>query len=467
MSPPLPILGWVRCVTATVALLAAAAAGFLPADKARASAYRFNNIADTSGPFSVVATPQAINNDGVVVFQADLDSGPRGLFTSNGDSFTTIADTTGQISNFGWHDLNNDGTVAFEAFLRNGEDGVFVGDGGPVTMLYDTASRPLESLGNSRVTINDGGGVAFSALRQNPVTFETETVIFSTDGESLRVVADENGPYDSVWWPVINNGGDVAFYAELEAGGRAVLKESDGGITTLYELPSDIYSVHLPFPFNNNGVLGLVIGRADSLKDMLVTTDGGPIDVIAERTESFICCSHVGLNDDGQVAFVSAWETLGKQRLGVFTGSDPINDRVILEGDSLFGSTVTYADQFAVTPINNHGQVTFHYHLENGVEGIAVATPILDVPGDTNGDGRVDIDDLNAVRNNFGAMGDPDGTLDGDAFPFDGLVDIDDLNAVRNNFGAMAAPVPEAATWILTVIGAPVVLLAGLRWRES
>lgn len=63
--------------------------------------------------------------------------------------------------------------------------------------------------------------------------------------------------------------------------------------------------------------------------------------------------------------------------------------------------------------------------------------PVL---GDTNGDGRVDIDDLNSVRNNFGSTkpGTP-GDTNGD-----GRVDIDDSNNVRNNFGAgpaaLAAP---------------------------
>jgi hypothetical protein len=50
-------------------------------------------------------------------------------------------------------------------------------------------------------------------------------------------------------------------------------------------------------------------------------------------------------------------------------------------------------------------------------------------PGDTDFDGDVDLDDLNNVRNHFGATG------LGDTWPFDGDVDLDDLNAVRNNFG--------------------------------
>jgi hypothetical protein len=73
------------------------------------------------------------------------------------------------------------------------------------------------------------------------------------------------------------------------------------------------------------------------------------------------------------------------------------------------------------------------------------------IEGDTNADRLVNIDDLNAVRNNFGETGPDDGTLEGDAFPFDGQVDIDDLNSVRNNFGAGAA-VPEPNTALLAAL---------------
>ena len=78
----------------------------------------------------------------------------------------------------------------------------------------------------------------------------------------------------------------------------------------------------------------------------------------------------------------------------------------------------------------------------------------------------MNIDDLNHVRNNFGATGPDDGSLAGDTFPFDGGVDIDDLNAVRNNFGAnagvsAAVPVPEPATASLAMLAA--MILAAIR----
>jgi hypothetical protein len=82
-----------------------------------------------------------------------------------------------------------------------------------------------------------------------------------------------------------------------------------------------------------------------------------------------------------------------------------------------------------------------------------IGTPVLD--GDTNGDGVVDIVDLNNVRNNFGSSGNP---VLGDTAPFNGTVDITDLNNVRNNFGATlpggANAVPEPSTWGLAACGA-------------
>jgi hypothetical protein len=68
--------------------------------------------------------------------------------------------------------------------------------------------------------------------------------------------------------------------------------------------------------------------------------------------------------------------------------------------------------------------------------------------GDTNGDGKVNIQDLNNVRNNFGGAGLGD-TIGSD----DGLVTITDLNNVRNNFGAggPSNAVPEPGSVVLAV----------------
>jgi len=79
---------------------------------------------------------------------------------------------------------------------------------------------------------------------------------------------------------------------------------------------------------------------------------------------------------------------------------------------------------------------------------------MADVPSDTDGDGDVDLDDLFAVRNNFGvasgatrAMGDVAPHPDGD-----GAVDLDDLFMVRNNFGT-GLTVPEPMTLSIIALG--------------
>jgi len=98
-------------------------------------------------------------------------------------------------------------------------------------------------------------------------------------------------------------------------------------------------------------------------------------------------------------------------------------------------------DDDVVNGFNSKNVVVVKYTLLGGA-----------VPGDTDGDGDVDLDDLFAVRNHFGTASGAtraDGDTDGD-----GDVDLDDLFAVRNNFGTGVAPVPEPVTLSLLCAGA-------------
>lgn len=106
---------------------------------------------------------------------------------------------------------------------------------------------------------------------------------------------------------------------------------------------------------------------------------------------------------------------------------------------------------------------TYRLMLDNptaGDAGLAASSVVFTVvgdgsvetqPGDANGDGKVDLTDLNLVRNNFGATGEG---VPGDTPPFDQKVDLGDLNAVRNHFGeSLPNPVPEPATWGMALLG--------------
>ena len=93
-------------------------------------------------------------------------------------------------------------------------------------------------------------------------------------------------------------------------------------------------------------------------------------------------------------------------------------------------------------------------------------TSIDNLPGDTQGDGVVDLQDMNNVRNFFGEPA-SDTVWFSDANG-DGMVDLGDLNDARNNFGADyrqgSNPIPEPTTTALLLVGMTAMIL--LRsWR--
>lgn len=82
----------------------------------------------------------------------------------------------------------------------------------------------------------------------------------------------------------------------------------------------------------------------------------------------------------------------------------------------------------------------------------------------TDGDGDIDIDDLNAVRNNFGCDDTVPAPIDLNG---DGGIGLGDLNYVRNHFGDELDPVPapEPSALLLTALGMCVLASAPLRCR--
>jgi uncharacterized protein (DUF2141 family) len=117
-------------------------------------------------------------------------------------------------------------------------------------------------------------------------------------------------------------------------------------------------------------------------------------------------------------------------------------------------SITAVVDQEAVTGDDTTG---FSVWLTNS------ANLTMAAPGDANGDGRVDINDLTIVLTNYGRTG---MTWTQGEFTGDGKVDINDLTIVLTNYGqtagASARPgaVPEPGALALLLAGAAVAALA-------
>ncbi|MBD1836832.1 PEP-CTERM sorting domain-containing protein [Coleofasciculus sp. FACHB-64] len=398
---------------------------FLAAGEVQAASFTFTKIADTSDRFSSFLSSPALNNAGTAAFLAGLDTGSIGIFTANGSTITTIANTNNFFSSFRTPlSINDGGTVAFSAVLAEVGGGIFTGNGTttptPVALAFPQSdSNGIESpwidddvivakdyfsdfyspsINNAGVVafierlyrgeriltsegkvidtifygsvnspfINDERTVAYRIESGNP-----STVIVTSNGTTRTIVASlgNNYPEDSGFGsPALNNVGNVAFYAP-----------------PAIDPSNDWYTPPEPFVGGKNAALFASNSKTTTL--------------IADTSSSLNGFLGVpSINDVGTIAFFAELDVGGT---GIFTGADPLKDKVISTGDTLFGSTVTSLS-FSREGLNNAGQVAFLASLADGTTGIFRAEPGVsseppkDVPEPTSGLGLLALGALGA-----------------------------------------------------------------------
>ncbi|MFB2981227.1 choice-of-anchor tandem repeat NxxGxxAF-containing protein [Microseira sp. BLCC-F43] len=275
-------------------------------------------IADNSGAFKFFlgGSSHTINKEDTVAFFAQLAEGGSGIFTSNNGVINTIADSKGSFAGFGFPVINNEGTIAFWAELDNRRRGIFTSNNGVITNIA-TAS-PFSFLS---ATINNKGIVAFSQLN----AFTEKSGIFISNGQTTTTIAESSNPSTLLSSPAINDEGSVAL------------------IKT--ELDTGVWSILI---FN-----------------------GGKSAKIADTSGLFSNFFPPGINNRGTVAFQASLDTGVK---GIFTGSDPLANKVIATGDTFFGAKVKDL-RFSRSGLNNSGQIAFYAQFEDGTSGFFRADP--------------------------------------------------------------------------------------------
>jgi hypothetical protein len=243
-----------------------------------------------------------------------------------------------------------------------------VGSGGSITLI----SSPQDNRATF-AQINNLSTVAF----KYSLFFGAGTGVSLGTGGTTTTIIDQTGPYSDFRTPGLNDSNVVAVGAKRDAGGWDVLRINGATVDV----------VAGPFQESSDLVFGTLLGVYD-----------------------------VGINNIGDVAFLAQ---LAPSTFGILTGPDPVADKVIRDGDTLFGSAVT--DLFFNTGPefdgpNDAGQIVFRYGLADGRSGIALATPINPMlDGDFNCDGAVDAADYVTWRKDGGTQ--------------------DDLSVWRANFG--------------------------------
>jgi hypothetical protein len=186
--------------------------------------------------------------------------------------------------------------------------------------------------------------------------------------------------------PAINDAGTVAFWARLgtspsftfsiftgDGGPLTTIATtgSGGGFTLLGQVPAINDAGTVAFKGSNPG--GFFTGA------------GGPTTTIADSSGPLniaLANQSIALNNLGEVAFLAGLDAGGD---GIFTGPDIIDDKVIGQGDALFGSTIGHPTfPFLTTGnlgffrdgINDSGELAFWARLTDGRQVIVRATPM-------------------------------------------------------------------------------------------
>ena len=352
------------------------------------SKYSFTRVADDAGTLGEIGiSPVAINDAGQVAFLANLKTGEPVLLAGDGNSLTTVADTSGHFrrlgfpitgdvtkSTHGFPSINGLGQVTFGATRVDGDSGVFADADGSITIIdnhvgFAFDGDPFSSGSGSLTTVEASVAIA-RRLRQAIVAGSGGALISIADTSRTFSVLDAD--------PRINGSGQVVFHGIRQDGSEGIFAGNGGPLTTIADTSGPFASFSDAPAISDNGqILFQATLKASSagpeIPGLFVST-GGNVHAVADATGHFISFGYApAINVEGTIAFLG---TTRSGTVGIFTGSDPDDDRVIAIGDDLDGSTVFDLSVLSFrTGLNNGGQIAFIAQLADGRTGVYRADP--------------------------------------------------------------------------------------------
>ena len=170
-----------------------------------------------------------------------------------------------------------------------------------------------------------------------------------------------------------------------------------------------------------------------------------------------------GINAGGMVVGYSWFDSTGATQHAFVDDGTTMWDLTTITSGVTAGYTLTQA-----TAINDNGWIVAEGMSGSMTHAFLLRPAQSQLPGDANGDGKVDINDLTIVLSHFGQTG--MNWSNGD-FISDGTVDINDLTIVLTNFGSSSvgsgmSAVPEPPMLLLLAMAAGG-LLAGYSCASS
>lgn len=323
----------------------------------------------------------SINSSGVVSYTNDNGAVPgvREIQTDFDDidlgtaAPIMIAQQTDPVLHFGLYQTINDaGTVAFVRYRSDfqvDDEGIYTGSGGAVrTVAEESASGPYHGFGLSP-SINNSGHTAFMCQ----IDADDQAIMLEDGSGNALAIAATTDPVRQIrrfGHAAINNRDQVAFFAEFEDERRGIFLWDSGTLSLLVDSSGPIEPYLERVSMNDAGVIAFQ-GRRDDGESGIYLIENGVVRPFVESTGPFreFGFSCPAINNSGMVAFAA---TLDSGLTGIFTGPDPDEDRVIVRGAALNGSTMTLA-LVDWQGLNDAGQIAFWALCSNGSTVIARA----------------------------------------------------------------------------------------------
>ena len=337
------------------------------ANSAHAIPYSYVTIA-APGNFPGGVIQGTVNNSGEVAFAGfgPFQAGQvETVYKGSGGALTTIASTAAsQFIFFANPFINGLGDVAFRGLAGlTAPNGVYRGNGGTLTTIY-TASNNVDAH-----AINDSGTVVFVDSSKGIMTGNggTQTIAVPLGGSFARV-----GPAD------INNAGTIAFNALLTTGATAIYTDNSGTLTQIAVSDASVSATFEP-RINNKGDLAWLSSLVSGDQEIEIQTAISGIARVFVDTKGpyaqFGFSHALDINNLAEIVFSAILDSNvdPSGTVGIFTGSDPVMDSVIRNGDALAGKTVR---ESALGGINDCGQISFRAIFSDFSSGIFRADPI-------------------------------------------------------------------------------------------
>jgi hypothetical protein len=331
--------------------------------------------------------------------------------------------------------IGNDGGVTFLATPRSSSEAAIFAGARPGRRLADYARvTPPGSPSVLEIGTSIGGAVAYAGgsgatsgvyraslgvvspilltSQQIEPAVNASGVLAYVDGNGALEVADAQGStiliqsgdqvaggrvqhVFSFVLPDINDAGQVAFWPLIffsdPTCDEPIMRTTLGGAEVVATGGADtcdfVDAGDVPLAINELGQVAYAARLDDAIEGLVDTVTVDSSKVWDARDPAFADpvsgtlphVTDVALNDSGKVAF----RIEGSGTSGVYTGSDPVSDKVLAKGDALCASTVTSVrfQRYGIDPL---GRLALFVSLADGRQLIVRADEVLDSGGACN-----------------------------------------------------------------------------------